>query len=225
MPVPGGDLVNCGCRADGGPTGENGAGSIPNGQRPSPAARLGHRDGRCHRDVQRSDPARLRDVGDRVGHREQRRRAAVVLVSDGEADVAVQRCLVQRDRSGGQFDHDHPQARGRRRLGRRDRARLLRGLDQPLRTECGLAYARVAEGGRVAAQPQLLDPERGGRADDRAHVKRLGHRVEQQGQAGVAGPAPLAVEPLDLGGAQLPGCARPGGPGRAHGRVTSARSA
>ena len=54
--------------------------------------------------------------------------------------------------------------------------------------------------------------ERGGRADDRAHVERLRHRVEQHGQARVAGPAPLPVEPFDLGGAQLPGRA---GPGRA----------
>ena len=75
-------------------------------------------------DVERADPARLRDVGDRVGHREQGGRAAVVLVAERQADVAVQRRLVQRDGARGQLDGDHPQARGRRLLGRGDRARL-----------------------------------------------------------------------------------------------------
>jgi tetratricopeptide (TPR) repeat protein/transcriptional regulator with XRE-family HTH domain len=58
---------------------------------PAAAAGLGHRDGGRHRHVQRSDPAGLRDIGDRVGHGEQRRRAAMVLIADGQADVAVQR--------------------------------------------------------------------------------------------------------------------------------------
>ena len=65
-----------------------------------------------------------------------------------------------------------------------------------------------SSGGRVAAQPHVLGAERGGRADDRADVERLGHRVEQQREPRVAGPPPVAVEPLDVGRAQLPGRAR-----------------
>ncbi len=51
----------------------------------------------------------------------------MVLVADGKADVAVQRRLVQRDGAGGQLDGDHPQAHGRRRLGRGGRARSVIG--------------------------------------------------------------------------------------------------
>jgi tetratricopeptide (TPR) repeat protein len=79
---------------------------------PAAAAGLGHRDGGRHRHVQRSDPAGLRDIGDRVGHGEQRRGAAAVLIADGQADVAVQRRLGQRHGAGGQLDRHHPQARG-----------------------------------------------------------------------------------------------------------------
>jgi tetratricopeptide (TPR) repeat protein len=192
---------------------------------PGTAAGLGHRDGGRHRHVQRSDPAGLRDIGNRVGHSEQRGRAAAILIADGQADVAVQRRLGQRHGAGGQLDRHHPQARGRRGLGRGDRIGLHRGLDQPLGAERGLGHAGMAERGRAAAQPQVLRAEGGRRADDRAHVERLSHRVEQQRQAPLAGPAPLAVEPLDLGGAKLPGRALGRGNGRVHEGVTPARSA
>jgi tetratricopeptide (TPR) repeat protein len=192
---------------------------------PGTAAGLGHRDGGRHRHVQRSHPAGLRNVRDRVGHGEQGRRAAAVLVADRQADVAVQQRLRQRHGAGGQLERHHPQARGRRGLGRGDRIGLHGGLDQPLGAERGLGDARMAQRGRAAAQPQVLRAEGGRRADDRAHVERLGHRVEQQRQAPLAGPAPLAVEPLDLGGAQLPGGAGGIRRRRVHEGVTPARSA
>ena len=69
----------------------------------------------------------------------------MVLVAERQADVAVQRRLVQRDGAGGQLDGDHPQARGRRRLGRRDRARLGGRRHEPLGAERRLAHARVGQ--------------------------------------------------------------------------------
>ena len=68
----------------------------------------------------------------------------MVLVPDRQADVAVQRGLVQRDRAGGQLDRHHPVAVGLGRLGRRDRVRLDDGRQEPLG-----AQRRLAGGGML----------------------------------------------------------------------------
>src|SRR5260221_12183896 len=62
----------------------------------------------------------------------------------------------------------------------------------------------------VAAQPDPLDPERGGRPDDRADVERLADRVEQQPDPGLGQLAPGPVQALDVRGAQRPGYSGPG---------------
>src|ERR1700689_3167381 len=67
-------------------------------------------------------------------------------------------------------------------------------------------------------------PEGARGADDGADVERLADGVEQHGKPGLAGPAPLPVQPLDLGRPKL---ARRAGPGddRVHGGITTVRSA
>src|SRR5215469_2234704 len=57
----------------------------------------------------------------------------------------------------------------------------------------------------VSAQPDLLDAERGSRADDRTNIEWLADAVEQQGDAGLRAPPPASVQALDLGHAELPG--------------------
>src|SRR5215469_4353593 len=68
--------------------------------------------------------------------------------------------------------------------------------------------------GCVATQPDLLDAECCRRPDDRADVERLPDGVQQQAEPSLGAPAPVAVEPLHLGRAELP---------RAHRRTSSTR--
>ncbi len=128
---------------------------------------LGQRDGRRGGHVQRADPARLRDVGDRVGGRQQAGRAAPVLVAQGQADVAVQRRLMQRHRAAGQLDRHHgqPGRPGRGHPGRR--VGQLRPRQVAAGAQRGLAGRGMVGRGSVAAQPQLVDAECGRRPDDR----------------------------------------------------------
>ena len=69
----------------------------------------------------------------------------------------------------------------------------------------GLARGRMVRIRRVAAQPHVLHPERGGGANDRPHVEGLAHRVEQQADPCLRGLAPGPIKPLDLGLAELTG--------------------
>ena len=76
---------------------------------------------------------------------------------------------------------------------------------QPVGAQRGLAGRGVLGRGAVAAQPDLVDAERGRGPDDRPDVERLADRLEQQGQPGPGGPPPGPVQPLDVRRTQRPG--------------------
>jgi hypothetical protein len=103
----------------------------------------------------------------------------------------------------GQFDSNKPQAS---RLDRRRRGRCTADLleaEQPSSAESGLSRGRMVWIGGVSAQPDVLHPERGGRANDRPDVERLAHRVKEQEDPCLRGLAPGPVQPLDLGLTEL----------------------
>ncbi len=89
--------------------------------------------------------------------------------------------------------------------------------DQAFGAEARLAEAGWRRGRGIARRPHSLHAERGGRADNRGHVERLGHRIEKQGEPGVGASPPLPVQPLDVCRTQLPrrGIWPPDRPGRA----------
>ncbi len=127
----------------------------------------------------------------------------MVLAADGEADVAVQGRLVQGTASV------VSSTAMRRRPSLRTAAAASAGFRRAPRGRggrCrGRSWRRRGGWGRaVASEPEVLDAEHGGAADDRAHVERLGDRFDEQAEAGAGAAAPVAVEALDVGGAQLP---------------------
>ena len=156
-------------------------------------------------DVQRADPADLRNVGHLVGRRQQRGRAAAVLMAERQADVAADGRPMQRHRAVGQLDRDQPQAR------RPDLAPPPRpgcatcSNDRYRPVPSAVLRADGCIGSAASPHSQIRSTPNAGRGpDDRPEVERLADRLEQQGQAGLRGPAPGPVQPLDLGRAELP---------------------
>src|ERR1700730_12939528 len=168
-------------------------------RRPLAAPNLAEGNSGGDRDIERADPADLRDVGRRGDRAKQGGRAAVVLVPDRQANVALQRRLEQRHRARRELDGPHADPVLRRGLGRGRRGRLAVGREEPVGAKGGLAHRREVQVGRVAAQPDGLHAERGGRPHDRADVERLADRVKQQREPPLGAPPPLPVWPLPAG--------------------------
>ena len=126
-----------------------------------------------------------------------------VLVAEGQAHVAVEVRLVQRHGRVGELDADDRVAVGLRRLGRPDRVLDHVPRQVALGAEGGATGALVARLGGRAREPQVVDPERGGGADDGPDVERGLHAVEEQGDPPVGPLPPAAVEALEIGAAEL----------------------
>ena len=130
-------------------------------------------------------------------------RDAAVLVADHQADVAVEPGLGQGRGVVGQLDRHQAVALGAGRGGGRHARVVPRPVEEALGAERGLAGLHVGRRGGGAGQPQVVDREGGGGAQDRPDVERRLHVVEHQRHPPVGAPPPRAVQALEPGRVEL----------------------